>query len=604
MFDFVEKYRTVVKVLLVLVALGLTIGFGLSGYGAFSEPYLAKVGNAKITERDFAQAVGGQNVPDNQRGEVLNQLIQRQLLLNEAGDLYLGASKEVLQYVISNIPSFMENGQFSQERYRSVLASQQKTPEQYEAELAREIRIQQLLRPVIESQFLSKTAQQRLSELLLEKREVSVARFIPQMTIAQTQVSAEEIKQYYEANSKAFELPAQVRVEYIVLAQEALTQGIQVSEEEIQQYMHNQGGAQEERQARHILLAIPDNADARVKAEVKARAEAVLKQVKANPAKFAEIARSVSQDPGSAAQGGELGFFKQGVMVPAFDKAVFSMKKGEISDLVETQFGYHIIQVVDIRTPSEEALKNEAIAALKKQKAAQLFSKERVALAEALPMAKDLKSVGSKFHLAVQTSDWLSKNTAKDALFNQEALRQAIFADDVLNKQYNTDLIEVQPGLLVAARVIEKKPATQQTLDEVSALIAAKLREEKALKLAKEMGKKALADLKAGQNVKLAWSDSQMIDRLTPSDQATAVREIFKIPANALPGYVGAETPYGYAIYKVKNIIPVSPEDQENLKNIGTELQQFYGRANASAYLRGLQKKYKIEVPRTAVPEQ
>ena len=604
MFEFVEKNKGLVKVLLGFIALGLVVGFGLGGYSAFNEPYLAKVGNSRVTEREFAEATGGQNVPPEQRAQVLNQLIQRQLLLNEANDLYFGVSDKVLYYMMSNIPSFMENGKFSKQRYQTVLASQQKTDQQYKQALAREIRIQQLLQPLVDSCLVSKTMLQKLATLLLERREISMAKFIPQAVMSQVTVGDEEVKKYYEQNKKEFQLPQQVRVEYIVLAQEALADNISVSEEELSQYQaNNKDQVQEERQARHILFLLPKNADAKAQAQVKAKAQAILQEVKADPTKFPELARAHSQDPGSAQQGGELGFFKQKVMVPAFDQAVFTLKKGEISDLVETDFGFHIIQVEDIRQPSQEISRKNALTALKKQKAGQAFLAEQSKLAEALPTAKDLRSVAEKFHLGVQTSDWLSKAAAKEAIMNHENIREAIFSDDVLNKHYNTDLLEVQPGVMLAARVIDTKPATQQTLAQVRDVVLDQLKVDKALKLAKEIGKKTLADLQAGQSINLVWSEAQNIDRLTPSEHADTVRNIFKVSAHALPGYVGVDTPYGYAIYRVSNIVPLSKEEKAEQKNIEMMLLQFYGHSNASSYLQSLQKKTTIEVSHPAVTQ-
>jgi peptidyl-prolyl cis-trans isomerase D len=604
MFDFVEKNRGLVKILLSLIALGLVVSFGLGGYSAFNEPYLAKVGNAQVTEQDFAEATGGQNVPEAQRAQVLTQLIQRQLLLNEAKALYFKVSDKVLNEIISNIPSFMEDGKFSQQRYQTVLASQQKTERQYKHALAQEIQIQQLLQPLVESRLLSKTVQQKLAGLLLERREISLAKFMPQAVLAQVTVSDDEIKKYYEQNKQVFQLPQQVRVAYIVLAQEGLAQNIQVSEDEIKQFQaSHKESLEEERQARHILLTLPKEADTKTKAQVSAKAEAILQEVKANPGKFAELARQYSQDTGSAQQGGALGFFKRGVMVPAFDQAVFSLQKGEVSPVIETAFGFHIIQLEDIRQPSKAFSKEEAIAALKKQKAEQAFLAEQNKLAEALPLAKDLQSVADKFHLGVQKSDWLSQAAAKEAIMNHAHIRDAIFSDDVLNKQYNTDLLEIRPGVMLAARVMDKKPATQQTLEQVREVVALQLKEDKALALVKTIGKKTLADLQAGQAVRLSWSDPQNIDRLTPSDHADTVRNIFKLPAHALPGYVGVDTPYGYAIYRVAKIVPPAKEEEAEKKNIEMILLQFYGHTDASTYVQSLQKKTNIKIAQPAGAE-
>lgn len=594
MFDFVEKNKKFVQILLGLVILALAIGVGLQGYNAFSEPYLIKVGNTKITERDIVEAAGNRNLTVEERMKLLDQLVQRQLVLNKADDLHLEVSEQVLDDVISNIPAFMENGKFSPVRYEAFLSAQQKTALQYRQELTKEIRISQFLQPLVDSSFVSQTILAKLNTLLGEKREVNVVRFSPQALRAKVQVDKAEAKKYYDAHKKEFQLPREVRVEYIVLAQAGLAQTISVSEKEIENYQKKrQQNEQEERRARHILFSLPKDADAKAKAKLKSEALQVLNQLKANPKKFAALAKQYSQDPGSANKGGDLGFFKQGVMVPAFDQVVFSLKPGEISHLVETPFGIHIIQLEEIHK-SQPIPKEQAILAVKREKANQLFMEEQTKLNEALSMAKNLSAVASTFHLGVQKSDWLSQNTAKDSVLNHENVRSAIFSDEVFNRGYNTELIEIQPGVLLAARVIEKKAERQQTFEETQALIVAQLKEDKALKLSIETGKKALFALESGHALPLAWSSNQVIDRALPDD----MRKMFRFTQSELPAYVGVELSDGYAIYRVNKILP-APKDITKQKATEMHLMQFYGQRTAINYLQALQKQTSVDVAPT-----
>ena len=594
MFEFVEKNKKFVQILLGLIILTFVIGVGLQGYNAFREPYLAKVGNVTITERDLAKETSGEKLGNEQRSEMLSLLIQRQLILNKVNELHLHVSKEILDRIIGSIPAFMKEGKFSSERYQTFLSAQGKTAPQYKKELSDEIAIAQFWQPLISSSIVSQTMVKKLSGLLLEKRELNVVHFSPDALLDKVNIDTGEAKQYYEQHKNDFQLPAQARVEYIVLAQEGLVPHIQVSEEEIKAYQIKlQKDGEEERRARHILFSFPKDADSKTKAQIKNEATQILVHLKTNPEKFPTLARQYSQDPGSAKEGGDLGFFKRGVMVPSFDEAVFSLKAREISDLVETNYGFHIIQLEAIRKPKSLSTE-EMIPIIKKEKAKQLFLEEQSKLNDALAMAKDLKTVAQKFRLGVQQSSWISYNTAIDPILNHDNIRNAIFSDEVLNGGYNTELIEARPGLLIAARVIEKRAARKQPFEEVQSIVVTELKKDKALKLAREIGRKALARLESGHAFHLNWSGPQLIERSMPNDHAETVRQVFKFSPKELPAYVGVDLPGGYAIYRVNKVVPLAADASQRL--LEKRLTQLYGQRNANNYLRSLEKQTDIEI--------
>lgn len=605
MFDFVEKNRFFVKFLLAAVIIGLVLGVGFTSYQVFSEPYLAKVGNVNITEQDVFEAAGGQNVTREERQQLLLRLIQKQLLLNAADELHIGASVKALQYALNNTPEFIEEGHFSAERYQAFLKKHQLTDQQYRKDLAQGLRIRALVVPIEESSFVSQTMLEQLTPNLLERRQVSVVRFAPEAYLKEASVSAADIKSYYEKHKKDFQLPERVRVAYFVLAEEGLAHTIEVTDKEIAEYekSHRRDDL-EERRARHILFQVPKNADIKNKAKIKDRALALLKQLQGNPKKFAELARLYSEDGGSAKAGGDLGFFKRGMMVPAFEEAVFMLKKGELSEIVETPFGFHIIQLEDIREPATQLLQNEAIAAIKEQKAKRQFLAEQAKVTEALSMAKDLESVAKAAKIGVKISDWLTKKNAIEPVLNHESMREAIFAADVVSGEYNTDLIEVQPGVLVAARVMEKQAGRQETLEEVGMIISAKLLTERAQRLAENHGKKVLADLHAGRPVKLTWTNETVMSRINPRLPPAYVdltRQVFKVKKETLPAYVGAKLPGGgasesheYVILQVTKVLPAEPQ-AITAEKVG--IAQFYAQAELGRYLQYLQSKASITFP-------
>lgn len=605
MFDFVEKNRFFVKFLLAAVIIGLVLGVGFTSYQVFSEPYLAKVGNVSITEQDVFEAAGGQNVTREERQQLLLRLIQKQLLLNAADELHIGASDKALQYALNNTPEFIEEGHFNAERYQSFLKKHQLTDQQYRKDLAQGLRIRALVVPIEESSFVSQTMLQQLIPSLLEKRQVSFLRFGPEAYLKEASVSPADVKSYYDKHKKDFQLPERVRVAYFVLAEEGLAHTIEVTDKEIVEYekSHRRDDL-EERRARHILFQVPKNADIKNKAKIEDRALAILKQLQSNPKKFAELARLHSEDVGSAKEGGDLGFFKKGMMVPAFEQAVFALKKGELSEVIETPFGFHIIQLEDIRAPATQLLKNEAIAAIKEQKAKRQFLAEQAKLTEALSMAKDLESVAKGAKLGVKVSDWLTKTNAIEPVLNHESVREAIFAAEVVSGEYNTDLIEVQPGVLVAARVMEKQAGRQETFEEVGVSIGTKLLTERAQILAENQGKKVLADLQAGRPIKLTWTNETVMSRINPRLPPAYVdltRQVFKVKKDVLPAYIGAKLPVGpasesheYVILRVTKVLPADPQAIAEEK-VG--IAQFYAQAELGRYLQYLQSKASITFP-------
>ena len=245
-------------------------------------------------------------------------------------------------------------------------------------------------------------------------------------------------------------------------------------------------GQPEQRSASHVLIAVDKGADAATKARARDKAIALTAELQKTPTRFAEVARKESQDPGSAAQNGSLGSFARGAMVKPFDDAVFSMKTGEIRGPVESEFGFHIIRLDGIQpaaTVGFESVRGEIEAGLRKQKAQKKFSE----LAESFSnlvyeKADSLKPAADAMKLTVQTSDWMSAKNAPAPFMNTK-LGEVVFSADSIKTKQNTEAIEVAPGVLVAARVIDYRPAAMRALTAVSANIYQKLRNERAAKL-------------------------------------------------------------------------------------------------------------------------
>ncbi|MBB5189857.1 peptidyl-prolyl cis-trans isomerase D [Silvimonas terrae] len=587
----------------------MVVGFGLSSYTAMeSGPnWLAKVGGKSITEADIDAATRGQAISDDQKPEVLRSLIRRQLMLNQATDLRLTPSAAQLREVISTIPAFQDNGQFSPARYQEMLAASQKTPASFQQEVSSDLAARQLVLPFVQGSISSRTSLDHLIALMTEKREVAVAVLKPQDYLSQVSVSDAEVKQYYDQHQADLKAPEMVKVEYVVLSKAQLAEQQTVSDEEVQKYFdaHKADLAKEEREASHILIQAPKTAAPAEREAAKAKAEALLKEVKANPSRFAELAKANSQDPGSKDKGGDLGWNARGAMVKPFDDTVFSLKAGEISNVVETDFGYHIIKLDAVRTKALADLKPEIVEKLKTDKAQSAYQAQADKFNEVVyQQADSLKPAADQFKLQVQQSGWVTRKGAQDAVLNNPKLSDAIFGDDVLNKKHNSEAVEVSPGTLVSARVIEHKAAEVPPLATVAPDIQNRLKNDKAAKLVAADGAKKLAALQKGENVNVAWdAQTKEVSRVNgdPSISRDRLTAIFAPQANKLPAYVGGDDPVqgGYVLYKVNKVLPAQAISPEMRQQIARSVDGVYGDAALNNYLNSLEKGAKIEVRAT-----
>ncbi|MCX8145706.1 MAG: SurA N-terminal domain-containing protein [Azovibrio sp.] len=618
MFDAVRNNKRIVQVFLLLI----TIPFAMWGLDSYMKSdggtaQVAKVGDVKITLSQFQQALREQQ--DRMRAQfpgidaklldsptvresVLNGLVDQQLLLQEVQRLRLGVSVQALQSMIASIPAFHEDGRFSQRRYEAVLAAEGMTPAGFEAQLRRDLALQSLIGAVGESAFVARTVAERLVGLQTQTRQVQEVVLPWQSFVAQVQLEAAEIERYYEENRARFTVPEQIRVEYLQLSQNDLD--VTVSEADVKAWYdshRDQYTQPEERRASHILLT-GANGD---KAKARAEAEALLAELQKHPGQFAELARKRSQDPGSASKGGDLGFFGRGMMVKPFEEAVFALKEGELSGLIESDFGVHIIQLTGIKPARVQPLaevRGQIEAELKRERAARAFAEAAEHFANLVYEQSDsLKPAAEAYKLAVRQSGWITR-AGGEGVFAHPKLIEALFSVDVVQNGRNTEAIEVAPGTLVAARKLDYKPATLRPLETVKPEIEARLKEEKALALAARQGEAKLAALKAGQNEPLAWGASQNVSRIAPGKLApAALAAVFRVDAGKLPAYAGVELPgVGYALYKVSKV-----ENAAAAAEVGAALKQqlnsLAASAEVEAYMAALRQRYKVEVRKDAL---
>lgn len=623
MFDFVHKNRRIIQVVLAIVLLPFAF-FGVDSYfrDRASGQAVAKVGDFEISEQQFQQALrerqetlremsGGRVDPSlldspELRMSVLDGLVRQQLLLTHAVKAGLTVTPDQLRAFITQAPAFQENGKFSMERYQQMLKGRNETAPFFENRVRQELLLTQLKDVYADSSFTPRTLAERVLRITEEKREVSRATISASDYIAAVKLEPDAVKKYYDAHPDEFRVPEQVRVEYVALSIDSLLPQVQVDAADVKRYYdeHQRDfGVPEQRQASHILITVDKNAPPDAKQKARARAEEIYNEVKKNPGSFAELAKKYSQDPGSAEKGGDLGSFSRGTMVKAFDDAVAKMKPGEISPPVESEYGFHIIKLKSI-TPGTVNTLDQVRPQIEQELKKQVASRQFAELAEkfnniVFEQSDSLKPAAELVHANIQTSGWITRNSAEDAKLNNPKLLQAVFSDDVLNNKRNTEAIEVSPGTIVAARVVEHKPSSLQPFDQVKAAIEKKLVQMRATQLTSQEGRRQLEELKQGKTVQVSWSAPTLVSRAEPQGlPETVVRQVFKADASKLPAYAGVEAPGGggYMLLRVSRIVQPDKIDPAREKAIGEGLAQLMGDEEFNAYVASLREKAKVRL--------
>ncbi|MCX8017727.1 MAG: SurA N-terminal domain-containing protein, partial [Rhodocyclaceae bacterium] len=578
MFDLVRNNKKLVQLFLALIMLPFAL-WGVDSYvrmGGAND--VAKVGKASISTAEFQQALREQqerlrpqlagneellNSPEL-RQSVLQELVNQKLLGQFASEAKLNVSDEALASFITAVPALQENGKFSRSRYEALVAAQGLSVEMFEARVRHDLLLQQPMLAVGQASYAGKLPVEHWLAAQLETRTISEVQLRAEQFAAQAKPDRDAIQRYYDENRARFEKPERVRVEYLVLSQDKLAENLKISDEELKAFYRSNEARftqPEQRQASHILIRVDKNAP---EAEVKAaqgKAEELLNQLKKNPAEFAQLAKAHSQDPGSAAQGGDLGFFGRGMMVKPFEEAVFSLKEGELSGLVRSDFGFHLIKLTAIRPAKVkpfEAVRGETAAELARQMAAKRYAELAESFANTVYEQPDsLKPAAEKYALSLQQSDWLAKGGQALPPFTHPKLMQAIFSDEAIKNRRNTEAIDIGGNTLVAARVIEHQPAAVEPLEAVAAVIEKALIREAGQARAVAEGQALLEKLQRDEKVALSWSAPREVSRMfAPNVPPSARAAIFAAPARNLPAYVGASLPGGYALYRIDKIQP------------------------------------------------
>lgn len=614
-----QAFRTHKRWMMFIAMIFIIPSFVVTGIYSYnrmsdSENDLATVGDTSITMMDFDNAKRqyldnfrrqmGQSFKPNMldtaeaRASILAALISDRAISLEIASEYMNVGEADAINLVKQAPAFQRDGKFSTEAYQQFLNSMGKSDEQFVLELRRDLTRQMLLSAVSQTTQASNTVAQRIHDLLTEERTIRTFEIKPTAFLKSVSVTDVEAQSYYDQNKSLFAVPESVDIEYVVLSPESY-KNIKASEDDIKTFYEQnlqRFSTPEERRASHILIAVNNE---KTDADAKKEADEIYKQLQADPSKFAQLAKSKSADPGSARQGGDLGFFQKGMMVPEFDNAVFSGKKGDLVAPVKTQFGYHIIKIVDVKAAQAKPLKEvrgEIEALYQQQAAIRAFAEDAENFSNMVyEQSESLQPVAERFGLKIQTVKNVTRDF-EDQLINPNVI-EALYGFDVLEDKRNSNAIEVASNTLLSARVTAHHKQTVKTFDEVKGDIVATLKNQKATEAARAQGSADIAKLLDKKSASVKFGDKTVISRERPGAYAyEVVTAALRPEANKLPTYTGVQTQDGsYFVIEVQSSkkIEASPEQLAMRK---AELAQLYSNPEQAAFISGLETKFGTQI--------
>jgi peptidyl-prolyl cis-trans isomerase D len=627
MFEFFRSHgKPVYAILFSLIILAFAVS-GMSGYESMfnAGEDVAKVDGRKIKQTDLDAAYKNEleriraanpsvdikllDTPEAKYA-TLERLVREQVVGAAARAAHFETSDQRLANELQSDPTIASlrqpDGKIDKERYKLLVGSQGLTPEMFEARVRTQISARQVFKGIQGSGFTSNAVGDVALNAFLQKREIQVAVFDAASFASKVALTDADVETYYKTNQSLFQAPEQANIEYVVLDVETIKKGIAVTDEELKTYYEqNQArlATQEERRASHILITSPKGAPAADREKSQAKAQSLLDAVKKAPATFAEVAKANSQDPGSAVKGGDLDFFARGAMVKPFEDAAYGMKKGDISALVESDFGFHIIQLTDIKSAKQRSFdetKPELVEEAKKQQAQKKFAEMAETFTNAVYEQSDsLKPIADKLKLEVKTAANVTRNPAPGAagaLANPKFLN-AIFSSDAIEKKRNTEALELANKQLVSARIAQYTAARTLPLADVKERVREKLLAARSFELAKKEGMEKLAAWKAAPATAVVPAAVEIARNQPQNLPVQIVEATLKADTTKLPDFVGVEIPgRAYYVAKINKVLPPIAADDATAKQGRVQVSQAWLAAEDQAYYNLLKERFKTDI--------
>ncbi|HEB92114.1 MAG TPA: peptidylprolyl isomerase [Gammaproteobacteria bacterium] len=610
----------------------LIIPFALWGineyFGTGGGLVAATVNDAEIDQREFQQTfyeqrgrmqemLGGQydsRIFDPQlRQRVINELVERELLLQNADAMGYRVSEQNVAATIRSFESFHEEGVFSPELYRQQLKIQGQSPASFEHRIRRALLASQLPTGIAQTALVTDAELDALIRLQGQQREVAYLTLPINRYEDESDASAAAVASYYETHRDRYMTPEMVSVEYIELFADELGADIEPGDETLREFYQSrsqQFSVPEERRVRHILLTLPEGADESDVEAIRTKAEDVLERIRAGES-FAALAGEMSEDPGSADAGGDLGLISQGVMEPDFEQVAFALNEGDVSEPVLTSFGFHIIKVDEIRAgeakPFEE-VRDELLSEYRRDEA----EREYFDLADKLTnMAYEtpdsLTEVAEALGLPLKESALFSRNGG-EGVFANPRLATVAFNDEVLKQGYNSEPVEVGERHVVVLRLKEHRQAAPLPLEEVADAIRQQIITEKAQERAQNAATKLVQRLESGasreevaKEADAEWQTPVALERNATTVDPALVQAVFRMPrpAGGAVRYGSAALRSGdFAVLVLSRVIDgdVANFDKAERENLRQQLANLRGAESRQAILDALKAKARIVI--------
>ena len=624
MFEFVRNHKKWMQLLLALIIAPMFIigGVGMT-QGDVSSEEVANVDGQKVTQLEFdeaqrqqidrARAASGDKFDpkvfetDEAKKSILENLVAQKAIDAEIRNNHLTVPDDAVKKEILGIGAFKKpDGTFDEEGYKALLKAQGMAPTTFQEQIRRDLTLQQLNNAIGASAFAPRTLAARLSDIADQEREVQEVMFPTADYAAKVQVTPAMIKAFYDKNSALFQIPETVKAEYVVFDASAVEKLVSVDDAEVTKFYEENKDkfkTPEQRKGSHILFTVKAG-DAAQKAAAKAQAEATLAELRAAPGKFAELAMARSQDVTSKELGGDLGPVDKDSVDPQLFSALQKLKQGEIGNLVETSFGFHVITVTSLVPESFKPLdeaKPMIAAELKKQKMSKKYSE----LAEKFNNTVDeqsasLKPVADLMGLKLEVAETLGRapSAAQGAsVINNAKFLNALFSADSIKNKRNIEAVEVAPSVLVSGRVVEHKPASTMPLAQVEAAIRDSVIREEAAKLAKAAGEAKIAAAKASGDA-AGFGDVKVVSRAkAPTIAPAAIADVLKADVTKLPAYVGVNVPgAGYAVYRISKVGQPAQLDVARRKSEQEQIGNVMAQQEMADYVEALKVKAKAKI--------
>ncbi|MBC2769354.1 SurA N-terminal domain-containing protein [Pusillimonas minor] len=639
MFDFIRTHQRLMLLVLVILIFPSFALVGISGYTNYvsGNKDLVKIGDASVTLEDFNAAQRNQmqqlqanmgaafdpSLLDNSqaRENLLESLIDRGVVIETATKAHFSVSDNVLRRAIAAIPELQVNGQFSPERYDEVLASMGISSRDFEQSQRAELALQRVLGPIGFTAGVPASVVTGLRQALTEQRTLRLKVYEANAYTDQVKVSDADVKDWYSKNEERLRVPEHVRAQYLVLDEAAAMKALPAPTDAEMQAYYDQNKSRYVLPGRvllnHILIKASADASAQEREAARAKAQSLAEKVAADKSSFADVAKAESQDIGTAKDGGRLGWITRGILPTELETAIFALKQGDVSGVVEGPDGFHVFMASEVepeRGETFEQAKAKVEAEIRRQLGAERFAEMASSLRDlAYDNATTLEPAAQALGLDIRTATGIAQDrllpeqqvqgqaaaAGPDATILEDArVRRALFSPALMAEKQNSGVIEITPDTLVVVRVDEVIPSSIQPLDQVDDVIREALVQEQALALARKAGEADLATYRAadGNAVPEGFGSSLTVSRVSPQNvNAQALEAAFRAPTDTLPAYTGVEGQGGYVVVRLEGVTPGNDGGQA-LANLPQEVNNLWGRAEERAVLKAMRTTLGVEV--------